>query len=334
MENINLTTSELENMFSKYTEEILEKVKEFVSGGRETNPYAIADKFFKELHNAHKLEKMTTTEGSAVLIPAEVQAKIYELIETYGQARKLFNKFPMGKSNYLRLPKETGTGSAFIVGEGATISESEPTLDYITLEAKKIGKITKVSRELLEDSIVDIGNYILNSSARAIAKFEDAQFFAGDGTGSNFTGLFKVASGWGNTETVTSLNDVDYDVLIDVKYGLDMAKLEGARWLMNRTVYAHIKKLKDTTGNPLFEDSRGGVELLGYPVDILEAASSNPVILVFGNPMNSMIGVKRELFVQYLSELYAVTDFVGYKFIERVAFNSGLLENYSVIKIS
>ncbi len=58
----------------------------------------------------------------------------------------------------------------------------------MSLVAKKFGALTKYSRELAEDAVVNLGDYIAGEVAYAFANKEDDAGFNGDGT-SSFNGI-------------------------------------------------------------------------------------------------------------------------------------------------
>jgi HK97 family phage major capsid protein len=310
--------------------------------------------FSKSLKNAYNLligkAANPMTEGTApdggYLVPDVTKPKILELLETYGQARKLFTIMPMGNNPVIHIPKVNTGATAYFVNEGATATSSKPTLGQLTLTAKKLVGIVAVSRELMEDAIVDVSDFIINQLAKAIAKKEDEACFS-DAT--PFTGIFSTgvtASDFGHSADLSgNISNLSYDVLLDAVYGLDQSLLTGAKWAMHRTIFAKIRELKDSNGRPLIYDANAGnpATLFGYPVVLIENApavsgtlASKPYV-VFGNFENSIFGVRSEVTYEVSKE--ATVDgtslwqngLVGILMQERVAFNPGLLKGYSAI---
>ena len=78
------------------------------------------------------------------------------------------------------------------------------------------------------------------------------------------------------------------DILIEAVNQLDTQDLQGACWLMSRSAYARIRKLKDENGNYLWMPGLNGGHpglLFGYPVFLCDAMPA----LVVGNMSQSII---------------------------------------------
>jgi HK97 family phage major capsid protein len=303
-----------------------------------------------EIENVYRKAADPMTEGTGsdggYLVPAVTQAAILELMPTFGQGRQFMSKIPMGKASVLNIPKESNLPSVNWVNENQAISSSKPTLGQLTLTAKKAAGIVVLSNELLEDANVDIGRYILHKFAQKFGTAEDLQFFKG--TGSPFRGVFDSTLTFGNTVTLSGqIDSITYEDLIDCVYGIDANYLNGAAWYMHRTVFANARKIKDTSGTPVFVPALGDAPaaLLGFPVRLIEnapASNSAPgsVVILLGNLENSFIGTKSEISVKILEEAtvsgtsLAENDLSAVRVVERVAFSAGLTEAYSVIKLA
>lgn len=350
----------------KHTEEIVvnletkfdEKLKSFdskfdefkkqIMPAEKPDPNLIMGKTLYQLARTKTLDPQDETAAAdgGYLVPNVTAAEILRLMEDYGQARQFMRLFPMGQAKTVKLPKKLTGVTVSRVGENAVIPDTKATLSELTLTASKAACIVAMSSELDEDSIVDFGAYINELVAEAFGTEEDSQYFAG--TGLPFTGLFNASSTYGNEVTVANAGAITYDKLVDCVRGIKESYIRGASWFMHRTVYAQIEKIKDSAYNPIFVN--GGdptrTTLFGFPVVLVEAApnastsTANMPLIVLGNLKNSIIGVKRQLTVKLLSEAtvdgvnLAENDLIGFRFTKRDAFNIGLPEAYSVIKIA
>lgn len=317
----------------------------------EKNPTTAFSKSLKNAYNmiigkaADPMKEGTASDGG-YLVPEVTKPKILELLSTYGQARKLFTIMPMGSNPVINIPSVNTGATAYFVNEGATATSSKPTLGQLTLTAKKLVGIVAVSRELMEDAIVDVSDFIINQLAKAIATKEDEACFSDT---SPFTGIFSTgvsATNFGFSYDLDgSISNLSYDVLLEAVYNLDQSLLTGAKWAMHRTVFAKVRELKDTTGRPLIYDANAGnpATLFGFPVVLIEKAPAvsetlgNKPYIIFGNFENSIFGVRSEITYEVSKE--ATIDgtslwqsgLVGILMQERVAFNPGLLKGYSAI---
>jgi len=287
-------------------------------------------------------------EVGSVLVPTITEARILELLPTFGQARQFMDVMPMN-GNPITIPKE-GTLPAWTwgIGENTSISSTKPTVGSLSWTPKKGGTIVVLSSELFNDANVQIGNYIIRKIVQAKGTGEDSQFFCGGG--SPFTGVFSTANTFGSSLATATVdpNSIAYLDLLNCTTGVDQNYLQGAGWFMHRTILPYIWGLKDQIGHPIFEPAMGDrpMTLLGFPVHLIENAptytfaKSNPgtPFILHGNLINTTIGDVMGMQVKLLTEAtidgtsLAQFDLVGIRAIARAAFNPGLTEKYSVIK--
>lgn len=168
----------------------------------------------------------------------------------------------------LQIPAQAGWSTAAITGEGTAISESDPTFSsFITLSAYKYSFLIQVSRELIEDSGVDILSFLATQTGNALGFKVNADLTTGDGS-SKPKGVV-AAAGSGVLGTVAG-GLFTADNLIDLAYSLDGAarRLPGVGWMMNTASLGAVRKLKDTAGNYIFSPALadGNDQVLSYPV--------------------------------------------------------------------
>jgi HK97 family phage major capsid protein len=177
----------------------------------------------------------------------------------------------------LQIPSQAGWSTAAIVGEGTAISESDPSFNsFITLGAYKYSFLVQLSRELIEDSGVDILAFLATQTGNALGYKVNADLTTGSGTGAP-KGVV-TAAGSGVTGTASGPT-FTADNLIDLAYSLDGAarRLPGVGWMMNTASLGVVRKLKDNSGRYIFEPSLadGNDRVLSYPVYENPAMASN-----------------------------------------------------------
>src|SRR6476620_9622580 len=104
-------------------------------------------------------------------------------------------------------PARMGTRPTFgSIAMSATISEKSPTLTFASLESHKIGGIVRLPREIDEQSVVAMGQFLARYGAVEFARAEDNWGFLADGTGTyeNVTGIVKTARDNGKTTILTA----------------------------------------------------------------------------------------------------------------------------------
>lgn len=290
------------------------------------------------------------TEGTGadggILVPTITQARILELIPTFGQARTYMQSFPMS-GNPQKLPKELTNPSAYWVDENNAITDSKLTLEELTLTPKKLASIVTASNEVLMDARPDLGAYIVKKIAQAFGIAEDVQFFAG--TGSPFTGIFAGTNTFGseiNTATIDPAS-LTYRNFLSMIAGVDQNYVTNAGFFAHRSLMPYVWGLEDDQHRPIFMPAYGSMPatIFGYPIYWIEnapsyttaAATPETPFLLFGDLTNSYIGDVMGMTVKVFEEgtvdgtSLIENDLTGIRVIKRVAFNKGLIAKYSVL---
>ena len=143
----------------------------------------------------------------------------------------------------LRIPKTTAHPGGQITAEGDTITSNDPTFNQATLGAYKYTNLTSVSREFIEDEIVNVLEYLARHNGIALANLSGGHFVNGDGSG-NPEGVVEAATSGvelSSTDTITG------DDLIDLQHSVVSGYRRNAYWLMNDATAAVVRKFKDGT---------------------------------------------------------------------------------------
>lgn len=223
----------------------------------------------------------------------------------------------------LQIPSQAGWSTAAITGEGTAISESDPTFNsFITLGAYKYSFLLQLSRELIEDSGVDILGFIATQTGNAIGFAVNAALTTG--TGTNQPNGIVTAAASAVTGT-TSGPTFSADNLIDLAYSLDGAarRLPGVGWMMNTASLGVVRKLKDTSGRYIFEPSLadGNDRVLNYPVFENPAMASNASAtksVIFGHLPSYYVRMAGGLRLDRSDDYAFNTDLVTFRATMRV----------------
>jgi HK97 family phage major capsid protein len=187
----------------------------------------------------------------------------------------------------LQIPRVNTYSASTIAAEAGAIGESDPAFSaFITMGAWKYSYLTQVSREMIEDSGVDILGFLADQVGQGIGFNVNSALTTGTGTtqpnGIVTASTLGVTGGTGTTGAFTA------DNLIDLAYSVDGAArmLPGAGYMMNGKSIGAVRKLKDTAGNYVFSPSLAvGVPdtLLGFPLN------ENPAMSDAGTAVKSVI---------------------------------------------
>ena len=223
----------------------------------------------------------------------------------------------------LQIPAQAGWSTAAITGEGTAISESDPTFNsFITLGAYKYSFLLQLSRELIEDSGVDILGFIATQTGNAIGYAVNAALTTGSGTNQPNGIVTAAASAVTGT---TSGPTFSADDLVTLAYSLDGAarRLPGVGWMMNTASLGVVRKLKDNGGRYIFEPSLadGNDRVLNYPVFENPAMASNASAtksVIFGHLPSYYVRMAGGLRLDRSDDFAFNTDLVTFRATMRV----------------
>ena len=223
-------------------------------------------------------------------------------------------------ANDREVPIVAAAGAAQWIGEQADYPVSDPSFAQARLGAHKLARIILVSEELLQDSAVDLEALLRGLIARSFGEAEEAAFVAGDGNGKPRGVLLDCQVG----RTAASSTAVTGDELIDLAHSLRPPYRRRAVWVMNDETLAAVRKLKDNTGQFLWQPGLRDGEpdrLLGRPV--LTTPAMPPIgggarSILFGDFSYYWIADRTGLVLQVLRERYAEKGQIGFKAMVRV----------------
>lgn len=262
------------------------------------------------------------TTGSHVFVPDEFGSDLIVLRENYGVARQVLRRVSMS-SDTKSEPRWTSGLTAYFVAENSAGTESDAAFDSVSLTAKKLMALTRMSKELDEDSVIDFGDRLAGEISYAFANKEDECAFNGDGT-STYGGITGVRNrldtltagtapglilGAGNAWSELTLANFESVVGALPQY----ADVPGqVQWVCHKTfAWTVMKSLALAAGGNTKDDiegANGGMSFLGYPVVVsqvypsTEANSQIPV--TFGNhSMAGMFGDRRMETIEFSDQV-------------------------------
>ena len=222
-----------------------------------------------------------------------------------------------------KIPVVATKGTASWVDEEGTIPESDDSFSQVSIGAYKLATLIKVSEELLNDSVFNLESYIATEFGRRIGNKEEEAFIVGDGTGKP-TGILAASGGGQLGKTTTSTTSITFDDIIDLYYSLSSPYRKNASFIMNDSTVKAIRKLKDGSGNYIWQPSMtAGVPdtILNCPVytsTYVPAIAAGNKTVVFGDYSYYWIADRQGRSFKRLNELYAVTGQVGFVASQRV----------------
>lgn len=285
---------------------------------------------YQEIPEQRDLLAGTATKG-AELVPVTLVASLYE---------KLFDDAAIlstgptilrtASGEQIKLPRLTALGALSQanarVAEAGSIIEGDPTFDQVALDAYKYAQYTQVSRELVEDGVLDIESLIGSVLGRNIANYVGSDLTLGTGT-SQPRGVRtlvpagnKVNSAAGGLISSETTFDKFFDVIAKLKPGYR----RNAKWLINDTEMFTLRKLKmnnQYAWEPNLQGAGMPDRFLGYPIladpNIPVSASNAGVTVIFADFSAYFVRLVKDVRVEWSMEFAWVNDLLSVKAVVR-----------------
>jgi HK97 family phage major capsid protein len=236
-------------------------------------------------------------------------------------------------------------GSAWVGETAARPETTAPNLKRITIPVHEIYAMPKATQTLLDDSAVNIEEWVSSRVRDRFERQENTAFVNGDGIHKpqgflQYTKIADASWAWGKIGYIAT-GQAGFDAaspaddLIDLVYSLKADYRANATWVMNSTTAGVVRKMKDaeeryiwqqslTLGQPSF--------LLGYPVvmaeDMPDLGDGNFPI-AFGDFRRGYTIVDR-IGIRVLRDPYSSKPFVMFYTTKRVG---GGVVDFDAIKL-
>jgi len=220
---------------------------------------------------SHSFEKRDVTKSSTgAPVPTSFYDQVLLLARHIGPMLETSTILNTAGGENLQIPSLSAYSTGTVTSEAAAFGESDPTFNaFKTLGAFKFGFLTQISREMVEDSGVDILGFLATQTGNALGFAVNSALTTGTGTVQP-TGIVS-ASAAGVTGSTAVSGAFTADNIIDLVYSVDTAgrTLPGVGFQMNSKSIGAVRKLKDTAGNYVFSPALSGDKrdlILGYEV--------------------------------------------------------------------
>lgn len=301
-----------------------------------------------ESESGRRIEKSGAAEGSAasgsLLVTSEMAPGFIMLLETYGLARRLFQRVPMGAASTFT-PKMDSLPTYYVPGEGTAPTVTDPTIKGVNLVPKTLTALGYFSMELDEDSAVEMGELYANWFARGASYYEDLCALLGDGTSTYFgfrgiTGALRAVSS--TIASIKSLVVGTGNAYSELVYG-DFEKVVGilpdyadanAQWIMHRyfyyTVFIRAALAAGTAGahsEIILGTAQKQKQAAGYPVNFSpvmpKAEANSQICALFGDySLGGQFGTRGAAEFATSDQRYFDQALIAIRHRERVAINA------------
>lgn len=229
------------------------------------------------------------TDGG-VTVPDELDTEIGRVSTEFSPIRQDARVITISVATYKKLVSLGGAVAEW-VGERESRPETVgPKFETIKIDANELYANPFATQQLLDDSAVNIAEWLRDEVVISFTVAEGVAFATGDGTEkprgyltyTTFTGSGQTA--YDQVEHIATGTAGDFDatnptdVFDDTIAALENKYHANAKWRMSRTTWAEVKKIKDADGRSLVQPDltlAGGTMLMGFPIRI---DSAMPVI--------------------------------------------------------
>jgi HK97 family phage major capsid protein len=274
-------------------------------------------------------------QNGGYLVPAEHDSRLIIALTEENILRKLGTSIKTSAEHKINIAA-TKPAAAWI-DEGAALQFSDATFGQIVLDAHKLHIAVKVTEELLYDNAFNLEGYLLDQFGKALGNAEEDAFLNGDGKGKPL-GLL-AAKGGGDIGVTTAANTVTADEVLNLIYALKRPYRKNAAFITNDQTLAVLRKLKDSTGQYIWQASYQAGEpdrLLGYNIhtsSYVPVIAAGAPVIAFGDYSYYNIGDRGTRSFAQLKELFAGNGMVAYLAKERVDGKLILSEAVQILKI-
>ena len=303
-----------------------------------------------ESGNLRALETKAMSAGSnpdgGYTVPVEIEKAIGERLTAISPIRKIAGVREISGNVYKKPFMITGPAVGWVGETDPRTQTASPTLDSLSFPAMELYAQPAATATLLEDSAVNIDEWLAGEIDTVFAQQEGAAFVAGDGVNKpkGFLAYTTITNGswsWGNIGYIASGAAGAFpasnpsDVLVDLIYAVKAGYRQNSVFVMNRKTQAAIRKFKDAQGNYLWQppaQANGSATLMTFPIveaEDMPDIAANSLSIAFGDFKRGYLVVDRQG-VHVLRDPFTAKPYVLFYTTKRVG---GGVQDFDAIKL-
>ena len=204
------------------------------------------------------------------------------------------------------------------IAEEASYSDQTPTVGQVAFSLEKSGGLIKVTRELLDDSAINLPAMLTQIFQEAAGRFEDVGIISGNGT-TQYAGIMGASPADYTMANATSVVAAD---LTGIYYTLEEQFRANASWVMKSTIASLITSIASTAAGVHAIDSLTAAPsdfILGRPNVMTDVVSglggtitATERICLFGDLKQYVIFDRAGFSIKRNDSLYQESDQVGF----------------------
>jgi HK97 family phage major capsid protein len=296
---------------------------------------ATRDALLRNARDFFGVDTRSALSTSDVALPVEYSGELRALIAQFGIVRQAMFPYPIGMGT--AKPPRMGARPQFAsVAMSAAFNEGSPSVTFASLESHKIGGLVRVPREIEEQSVVPLGQFLARYGAVEFARAEDRWGFLADGTATyeQVRGVVQVCTDNGKTTVLGATKTAASDAVLSdfraMRLSVATPVLSTGRYYLNATWEQRLRQFK-TQADPMIYNQQGPngrPTLDGYDViwtEVLQpygtVAAPGTTIAVFGDLSYWWMGEHLSPRFDTSDQVFFVNDQLAVRFIEEIDFD-------------
>ncbi len=280
------------------------------------------------------------------LVPEQTETTIMRSLKDISPIRAISGVRQVSSSTYKKPFTISGPGTGWVGETSPRPETSTPTLAELTFPTMELYAMPAATSSLLEDSAVNIDQWIAEEVNLAFAEQEGQAFVDGTGTNQprgflNYTKVDNSTWTWGNIGYIPTGNAGGFnasnqsDVLIDLIYSIKSGYRANAHWVMNRSTQSEIRKIKDADGNYIWrpgDKADGASTLMNIPIaesEDMPDIATDSYSIAFGDFKRGYLIVDRQG-IRVLRDPYSSKPYILFYTTKRVG---GGIQDFEAIKL-
>ncbi len=351
-----VVTSEKVDRINKAMDELILKSRRPALGGELKNEPSEHKKAFEQYVRKGETQGLFSLEAKAMsvgsgqdggyLVPPEVEAEIGRLLSKASPMRQIADVRQISATLYKKPFNTNGAATGWVGETAARAQTASPTLAELQFPTMELYAQPAATQALLDDSIVNLDQWVAQEVETVFAEQETDAFLNGDGVTRPkgilaYTKVAQSAWTWGNTGYIATgvagafAATNPTDKLVDLIYATKAAYRQNARFMISRATQAQIRKFKDAQGNYLWQPAAtadGNAMLLNFPVvesEYMPDIGTDTFSVAFGDFKRGYLIVDR-VGTRILRDPFTAKPYVLFYTTKRVG---GGMQDFDAIKL-
>jgi HK97 family phage major capsid protein len=275
-----------------------------------------------------KAQGDSSNAAGATLVPEDWLNVIIDLKEQYSAAMNYPQQVMMTRDT-MKVPRRTQGVTAYFPGEGNAPTESIASFDEVSLQAKKMASLVKISTELAEDSMINVASYVTQEMAYAASSKLDDCLFLGDGT-STYGGMVGLKNAFANIANAAGIYQSVGRTSLDALDARDISMWMGllpqfavptAKFYCSQSFFSTVfRRLASNLGGNTIQTLSGDIRhawagkeiVISQKLPVQTGSNSGQIVGYYGAMEKAVMhGSKRETTIRRSDERFFDQDSVG-----------------------